>query len=62
MSGSLSVLSAAASVFARDAEGPRHCGSGVFIAQEVDRVGDQGSGDITTVDVEMPLKAFLEDF
>jgi hypothetical protein len=35
-------------------------GSGVFIAAEFDGVGNQGSGDITMVDVESPLEAFLE--
>jgi len=45
----------------RDAEGPGDCGSGVFIAEEVDGIGEQGSGDITMVDVETPLEAFLED-
>jgi hypothetical protein len=31
---------------------------GVFIAEEVDRVGDKGSGDTTTVDVQTLLEAF----
>jgi hypothetical protein len=33
--------------------------SGVFIAEEVDGVGDTGSGDTTTVDVQTLLEAFL---
>jgi hypothetical protein len=61
VSGSLSVLSPVSLNFTRDAEGPEDCGSGVFIAAEVDGVGDQGSGDITMVDIGTPLEAFLED-
>jgi hypothetical protein len=61
VSGSLSVLSAVSLNFTRDAEGPEDCGSGVFIAAEVDGVGDQGSGDITMVAIGTPLEAFLED-
>jgi hypothetical protein len=33
--------------------------SGVFIAEEVDRVGDIGSGDATVVDVQTLLEAVL---
>ena len=33
--------------------------SGVFIAEEVDGVGDKGSGDTTVVDVQTVLEAFL---
>ena len=44
-----------------DAEGPGECGSGVFPA-EGDGVGDKGSGNNISVDVETPLVAFLEDF
>jgi hypothetical protein len=33
--------------------------SGVFIAEEVDGVGDRGSGDTTMVDVQILLEAFL---
>jgi hypothetical protein len=29
--------------------------SGVFIAEQVDRAGDNGSGEITTVDVQQTL-------
>jgi hypothetical protein len=43
----------------RDAEGLGHCGSEVFIAEEVDGVGDKLSGDTTTGDVERFLEAFL---
>jgi hypothetical protein len=62
VSGSLSALSAVSQNFTRDAEGPGDCGSGVFIGAEVDGIGEQGSGDITMVDVETPWEAFLEDF
>jgi hypothetical protein len=33
--------------------------SGVFIAEEVDGVGDKMSGDITMIHVQTLLKAFL---
>ena len=33
--------------------------SGVFLAEEVDGVGDKGSGDTTMVDLQTPLEAFL---
>jgi hypothetical protein len=33
--------------------------SGIFIAEKVDRVGDKGLGDTTTVDVQTLLEAFL---
>jgi hypothetical protein len=46
------------SVSTRDAEGPGYCGSGVFTAEQVDAVGDKGSGDTTMVDA----KKLLEDF
>jgi hypothetical protein len=39
-----SVFPGVSSVSTRDAEGPGHCGLGVFIAEEVDGVGDKGSG------------------
>jgi hypothetical protein len=35
--------------------------SGVFIAEEVDGVGDKKSGDTTIADVQTLLEAFLED-
>jgi len=44
------------------AAGPRDCGSGIFIVKGVDRAGDRGSGDITVVDVDTVLVAFLDDF
>jgi hypothetical protein len=61
VSRSLSNFCEVSSVSIRDAEGPGECGSEVFIAQEVDGIGDKGSG-VTTVDVETNLGAFLEDF
>jgi hypothetical protein len=36
--------------------------SGVFIAKEVDGLGDKNSGYITTVDVKKLLKVFLNKF
>jgi hypothetical protein len=36
--------------------------SAVFIAEEVDGIGDKGSGDNTTVDTESILEAFLNTF
>ena len=33
--------------------------SGVFIPEEADGVGDKGSGDTVTVDVQTPLVAIL---
>jgi len=33
--------------------------SGVFIAEEVDGIGDKGSGDIVTFKVQALLEAFL---
>lgn len=38
------MLSEVSSVSTSDAEGPGGCGSGVFIAEEVDGVGDERSG------------------
>jgi len=40
-----------------DVEGP-----GDFIAEEADGVGDKGTENNTSVDVETDLVAFLEDF
>jgi hypothetical protein len=37
-------------------------GSGVFIAAEVDGVGNSGSGDTTRVFVETHLEAFVNNF
>jgi len=45
-----------------DAEGPGHCGSLVFIAQEADGAGDTGSGNNTPIDVETQLVAFVVDY
>jgi hypothetical protein len=39
------VFSGVSSVSTRIAEGPGDCGSGVFIAEEVDGIGDRVSGD-----------------
>ena len=52
ISWSHSVFSGISSVCTRHAEGPGECGRGVFVAEEVDGVGDKGSGDITMVDAE----------
>ena len=46
------------SISTRQAEGPGECGSGVFIAEEVDGVGDMGLGDSTMVDAETFLEVF----
>jgi hypothetical protein len=43
------------------AEGPEDCGSGVFIAEVADGVGDKGSENIS-VDAETLLVACMEDF
>jgi hypothetical protein len=58
----LPLFSVASAVSTRDAEGPGNCGSGDFIAAEVDRVGSEGSGYIATVAVETwrPKLADLE--
>ena len=45
------------SVSTRDAEGPGLCGSGVFTTEEIDVVGDIGSGYTTTVVLETRLEA-----
>jgi hypothetical protein len=39
-------------------QGPLLFFSGIFVPEEVDGVGDQGSGDTTTVDVQTLLEAF----
>jgi hypothetical protein len=57
-SGFLSVVSEVPVVSTRDAEGPEDCGSDVFIAEGVDGIGDKGSGDTTTVNVETLFDAF----
>jgi hypothetical protein len=38
--------------------GPGDCASGVFIAEEIDELGNR-SGDTTTVNAETLLEAFL---
>jgi len=40
----------------RDTKGQEDCGSGVFIAEDINVVGDRGSGDKTS-DVETLLEA-----
>jgi hypothetical protein len=50
------------SVSTRDAEGPEISGSGVYIAAEVDGVGEKGSGDTTTVHVQTLFETFVEAF
>jgi hypothetical protein len=40
----------------RDTKGQEDCGSGVFIAEDINVVGDRGSGDNTS-DVETLLEA-----
>jgi hypothetical protein len=52
------VFSGVSSVSTRHADGPGNCGSGVFIAEEVERVGDKESGDATMIDVETLLPNF----
>jgi hypothetical protein len=42
--------------------GSSHVFSGVFIAEEVDGVGDKESGDTTAVHVQTLLEAFLNMF
>ena len=32
---------------------------GMCVAEDIDGVGDEGSGDVTTVDVQSLLEAFL---
>jgi len=44
-----------------DAEGLGDCGAGVFIAEEADGLGDKRLGNNTTVHVETPLVAFMEN-
>jgi len=49
------VFSEVSLVSPRDAEGPGDCQSEVCVAEEVDGVGDRGSGDSIMVDVETPF-------
>jgi len=46
-SGSPSVFSVISSVSTRNAERTGACGSGIFIAEEVDGIEDKGLGDTT---------------
>jgi hypothetical protein len=39
--------------------GQGDCGSGIIVAEEVDLLGDKGSGDTTMVIVEALLESFL---
>jgi len=41
--------------------GPIDCGSGVFTDEEINGVGDMGSRDTATIDVQMLLKVCLKD-
>ena len=43
-------------------ERPGDCGSGDFIPEEVNGVGDKGPEDTISVKVETSLVAILEDF
>ena len=49
-------------VSTRDAEGLGDCQPYVCVAEEVDGVGDKGSGDTIMVDVETLFEAFFEAF
>jgi hypothetical protein len=55
---SRSVFSAVSLVCTRDAEGAEDCRSGLFIAEELDAVADEGSGDTITINVETLFEAF----
>ena len=44
-----------------DAEGPGDCGSGVFIPEEADGIGDKGLGINISIDAETPLVPFMEN-
>jgi len=46
------MISRVPAVSTRDAKGPGDCWSRVYIAEEVGRVGDKGSGDNTVVNLE----------
>jgi hypothetical protein len=47
------------SISTRQAKGSGECGSGVFIAEKVDGVGDMGLGDSTMVNAETLLEVFF---
>jgi hypothetical protein len=53
------MISKVSAVSTRDAKGPGDCWSKVFIAEEVGRVGDKGSGDSTVVSLDILMKAIL---
>jgi len=48
---SLPIFSGVSSVSTRDAAGPGDWGATVFTAEEVDRVGEGGSGEMTMAEV-----------
>jgi hypothetical protein len=62
MSGSLSSFFEISLVCTRDIEESGDHGSGVFTAEETDRVGEKESGDTTAVDVQTLLEVSLEHF
>jgi hypothetical protein len=47
------------SISTKQAKGSGECGSGIFIAEEVDGVGDMGLGDSTVVNAETFLGVFF---
>ena len=47
--------------YCSDAEGPGDCGSGVFIPEEADGIGENGSGINISFDAGTPLVAFMEN-
>jgi hypothetical protein len=59
-SQSLSVFSGVSSVSTRHAEEAGNCGSGAFITEEVDGVGEKGLGDTTMIDVKTLLPLLLD--
>jgi hypothetical protein len=56
------MFSGVSSLSTRDDEGTGHCGSGVFIGEELDGVGDKGSGNITMADERTLIKELLKGF
>ena len=57
-SGFSSVFSEISLVSTGDAKRPGDCQLEVFVAEEVDGVGNKGSGDTIMVDIETLLNAF----
>jgi hypothetical protein len=51
------VFSEVSSVSARDSDEPGDCGWEVFMAVEVEAVGDKGTGDTTMVDIQTLLES-----